>query len=67
MEPSKRAETLGDMGRLWQANLRTLLDRSRPAAERLAALHRIDRLFGGPPTPAGQLEAVTEEIEGNLQ
>jgi hypothetical protein len=55
------------MGRLWQANLRTLLDRSRPAAERLAALHRIDRLFGGPPTPADQLEAVTQEIEANLQ
>jgi hypothetical protein len=65
-DPERPNEQLGDLGRLWEANLAVVLDRSKPAAIRLAALHRIDRLFDGPLTPAEDLEAAAAELEANL-
>jgi hypothetical protein len=67
MQPTDRPEQLGDMGRLWRENLAVVLDRSLPAAVRLAALHRIDRLFDAPLTAPEDLEAATAELEADPQ
>jgi hypothetical protein len=58
--PGELADLRGQLGRAIDA----ARDRTRTAQERLEAVHWLDRLVGAPLTPAGDLEAIAWQFDG---